>query len=92
MLPLAQQEMLRAAIWYDKKSIGTGDRFLDGVRAGLLAIKEFPGAAPTIGEPYRRKILSDFPYGLVFRLEEDTAVIIAVAHLKPRPRYWKRRR
>ena len=92
MLPLAQQEMLRAAMWYNKKSIGTGDRFLDGVRLGLVSIKEFPGAAPSIGEPYRRKILTDFPYGLIFRFDGETAVIIAVAHLKRRPRYWKRRR
>ncbi len=84
--------MLRAAAWYDKRSMGTGDRFLDGVRAGLVAIKEFSGAAPSIGEPYRRKILADFPYGQIFRLDGDTAVIVAVAHLKRRPRYWKRRR
>lgn len=92
MLPLAQQEMLRAAIWYDKKSIGTGDRFLDGVRSGLVSIKEFPGAAPSIGEPYRRKILADFPYGRIFHLDGDTIIIVAVAHLKRRTGYWKRRR
>ncbi len=92
MLPVAQREMLRAATWYDKKSIGTGDRFLDGVRAALVSIKEFPNAAPGIGEPYRRKLLADFPYGLIFRLDGDTVYIVAVAHLKRRPLYWRRRR
>jgi toxin ParE1/3/4 len=92
MLPLARQEMLRAARWYDARAKGTGDRFLDSVRDGLLSIKEFPGAAPSIGDPYRRKIISDFPYGLVFHIEGDGVEIIAVAHLKRRPRYWERRR
>jgi plasmid stabilization system protein ParE len=64
---------------------------LDRVRDGLLSIREFPAAAPTIGGGYRRHILTEFPYGLVFRIEDGKVLIVAVAHHKRKPRYWKSR-
>ena len=91
LLPVARREMLRAADWYDTRAIGLGNRFLDCMRDGIHSIKEFPQSSPSIGEPYRRKILTDFPCGLIFCIRVDRVVIIAVAHLKRKPEYWKRR-
>ncbi len=91
MMPLARQEMLRAARWYERKRDGLGDRFLDDVRAGLRSILEFPAAHPPLEAPIRRKLLSDFPYALIYRLEVNEIVVIAVANFKRRPGYWRRR-
>ena len=92
MIPLARREMLRAARRYERDEPGLGDRFLDEVRAGLLAILEFPGAHPPLDPTYRRKLLSVFPYSLVYRTDGNAIVIIAVANSKRRPGYWRRRR
>lgn len=91
MIPLARAEMLRAARWYDHKGAGLGDRLLDDIRASMLAILEFPAAFPQIGAPFRKKLLDVFPYALIYRVDADEIVIIAVPNLKRRPRYWARR-
>ena len=53
MIRLARLEMLRAARRYDREHVGLGDRFLDDVRAGLLAILELPNGHPPLIHPYR---------------------------------------
>jgi len=32
-----------------------------------------------------------FPYHVVYRLEDDEIVILAIAHMKRRPGFWKHR-
>jgi plasmid stabilization system protein ParE len=91
MLPLARREMFRAARWYDRKSPGLGDRLLDEIRQSLLAVLEFPAAFPSIDLTHRRKLLDVFPYNLVYRIDEETITIIAVANFKRHPEYWRRR-
>jgi len=39
----------------------------------------------------RRILLRRFPYQIVYRLKPDGIVVVAVAHLKRRPGYWKSR-
>jgi hypothetical protein len=36
----------------------------------------------------RRRRLGRFPYGVIYGLDSDTLVVVAVAHLHRRPRYW----
>jgi plasmid stabilization system protein ParE len=91
MIPLAQREMLRAARRYDGKAEGLGTRFLDEIRVGLMAILEFPAAHPKIAVPYRRKLVTDFPYSIIYRVDADEIVIVALANFKRRPGYWRRR-
>jgi hypothetical protein len=33
-------------------------------------------------------LLTRFPYGLVYGLDGDTVVVVAVEHLHRMPRYW----
>lgn len=37
----------------------------------------------------RRLLVGRFPYQVVYRLRATEIVIVAVAHLKRRPGYWK---
>ncbi|HIP58812.1 MAG TPA: hypothetical protein EYH01_00115 [Campylobacterales bacterium] len=36
----------------------------------------------------RRCLVNRFPFGLVYRIEGDTIVIVAVMHLSRKPDYW----
>ncbi|TMA93261.1 MAG: type II toxin-antitoxin system RelE/ParE family toxin [Deltaproteobacteria bacterium] len=36
----------------------------------------------------RRCLIARFPYGLIYGIDGDTIVVVAVAHLHRRPRYW----
>ena len=91
MIPVARREMLRAAQWYDQRVPGLGSELLDEIRTGLLAIRDFPLAQPIIDPPFRRALVDRFPYALIYRIEAEDIVIVAVANLKRRPGYWRRR-
>ena len=91
--PLARAEMHRAAEWYERRRRGHGDRFYTRLEACLFTMRSFPDAQTDIGRGYRRALLKSFPYGLIYRqLEPDILVIVAVAHTRRKPGYWRRRR
>jgi toxin ParE1/3/4 len=81
---------MREALIYDWQRPGLGDEFLDEVTTSLTRIKEFPFAHPPL-DGSRRYILRRFPFSLIYEVEVDIIVIVAVAHHSRRPRYWKRR-
>jgi len=90
--PEAEAEFLAAARFYESHRPGLGLDLIDEVRraAGVLV------ASPRLGHRFskrlRRILVRRFPYGLVYRVEPDTIFIVAVAHLRRRPGYWRRRR
>ena len=57
--------------------------------AGLLC--EWPGLGRKVGTPARAFGLKRFPYQLVYRLTPDALVIVAIAHDKRDPGYWRER-
>jgi plasmid stabilization system protein ParE len=92
-LPLAKQELLGEARYYDAEVRGLGDAFLDEVEKTLNLIKEYPEASPLYDKTgARRRLMSRFPIAIVYVVESDTAYVIAVAHAKRRPGYWQRRK
>jgi hypothetical protein len=39
----------------------------------------------------RRLLMTRFPYQVVYRVRPSEIVVVALAHLKRRPGYWKHR-
>jgi plasmid stabilization system protein ParE len=64
------------------------------IDAVLETILQFPHAAPQWRDrPDRRvAVLDRFPFTVVYQIEEDEIVILALAHMSRRPGYWSRRR
>ena len=91
MIPLASREMLRAARWYDRNGRASGNCLLDEIRTGFVSIRELPNAGAPIDAVYRRKLLQTFPYSIVYRVDADAIVVVAIANFKRRPGYWRRR-
>ena len=87
-LPEAEEEFREAAWYYEKKAPGVGLRFIAEVRKGVSFITENPYAAVDVGGGIRRKVLNHFPHTMLYAVESELVVIVAVAHQKRRPRYW----
>ena len=83
--------MLRASRYYEARRYGLGDEFLDEIAVVVARIKANPEAVAPFGEGLRTRLLSRFPYALVYRTFGDKALMIAVAHNSRRSGYWKRR-
>ena len=90
-LPLAEEEMNEAARFYEERSPGLGRDFLDEVERTIESIAVHPQSGRKISENIRRRILGRFPFGILYTLEPDRIVIVAVMHLHRQPGYWKAR-
>ena len=89
---IAEAEINEAADFYDLESPGLGNAFIDGIQRALQRIVEFPAAAPLVCGRVRQRIVTKFPYSLVYSVRESEIRILAVAHHKRRPFYWHGRR
>jgi plasmid stabilization system protein ParE len=87
----AEDELAEALDHYNEITAGLGDRFLAEVREAVRLIEEFPRNSPVIDRDVRRKVIFEFPYALLYIVGAEEVVILAVAHQRRRPLYWRRR-
>ncbi len=76
-----------------KKTPGLGFEFVGEVNKSLSRIVDYPHSCAEIESGIRRCLVSRFPYGIVYRQDEDEdfIVVIAITHLRRRPGYWRDR-
>src|SRR5262249_17488520 len=93
MLRAAADEMTEAAERYEEHRTGIGHRFL---RRVLQAVARIEGL-PQIGSPWsasqpevRQHAVTGFPYYVVY-VTVPVLTVIAVAHTKRQPGYWRDR-
>ena len=87
-LSLANQEVTDAVQWYDEKAEGLGREFLDELDRVVRLVRAYPLMATQIEEEIRRFLFIRFPYSLIYGIDQETIVVIAVAHQHREPRYW----
>jgi len=88
----AEAEINEAADFYDIESPGLGSVFIDEIQRAIKNIVDFPDAAPLLRGRVRKRIMAKFPYSLVYSVRRDEIRVLAVAHHKRRPFYWRGRR
>jgi hypothetical protein len=85
----ARGELFRIASQYDRKQLGLGDRFLDEVAITLRFIANYPEARQDLAGGVRLWPVNRFPYGILYVVEPETTLVLAVGHLRRGPRYWR---
>jgi len=85
---IARQELEDAARYYELEYSGLGRRFKEEVRKAALRIAEYPKAWSIERGEVRKCLLHKFPYKLMYSVEEDHIIVIAVAHQHRKPDYW----
>jgi plasmid stabilization system protein ParE len=87
----AEEEMTEAALFYEAASSRLGTDFLDDVQRAIDRLCDYRQAGEAITLGFRRTLLHQFPFSLIYAVEDNVIVIIAVAHRSRRPDYWKTR-
>ena len=89
----ASDELAAAVRWYENQRPGLGAHFYDSVAEATDVILAHPEAGSSVSADglTRRVLVPGFPYQVVYRIRLDEIVIVAVAHLKRRPAYWRGR-
>jgi plasmid stabilization system protein ParE len=85
--PEAEQELEEAADWYESQRDGLGREFVAAVRVKIDRIVEAPERYPVV-HGARRALVGRFPYAVVYMASAAGVMIVAIAHLRRRPKYW----
>ena len=89
--PAALQELIDSARYYENRLPGLGTDFKSEVDRSLDLLSENPDIGVVVDAPYRRLLFDRFPFAVIYRTRESTLRILAVAHQRRRPGYWKGR-
>ena len=92
----ADAEYRGASRWYEARRAQLGIEFLDAVDAAIDQIVAMPRAGPLVPRmpsdlPVRRHGVTRFPYHVIYIETETDVRILAIAHDRRRPGYWKPR-
>ena len=90
-LTMAETEVDNAVSWYQEQTEDQSLNFLNELDRAVQVIKAFPHLAAEIEPDIRRFVLHRFPYSLIYGIEKDAIVVIAVAHDHREPGYWSDR-
>ncbi len=83
-------------LWYEGQRSGLGVEFLEAVEVALSHIARWPQAGAPVPDlpselPVRRVPTGRFPYHVVYLDMPDAIRILAIAHDRRRPGYWRSR-
>ena len=88
--PDATIEAREARLWYAERSAEAATRFFLELERALDLIAETPMRWP-VRSGVRKYVMHRFPFVIFFRVRDPKVEVIAVAHARRRPRYWKDR-
>lgn len=89
---LAEGELNEAAAHYAEARPGLGEAFLNEAHRTVQALANAPLTGTVVERDVRWLLLSRFPYSILYRVCADHVRVLAVAHQKRRPLYWRGRR
>jgi toxin ParE1/3/4 len=96
VLDAAASEAVEAAAWYEARRRGLGADFrsefklvLDRLREGILPGTPWPGRLGERG--VKRVSMKRFPFFVVFVPTGEQVVLLALAHHRRKPNYWRDR-
>jgi plasmid stabilization system protein ParE len=89
--PEAEDEYIEATEYYKSVSPELADRFSSEVERLIEDIRQQPDLYRIYDNPARRHFSDVFPYAVIYLDRPDHVLILAVMHMKLRPRYWRER-
>jgi plasmid stabilization system protein ParE len=96
MLPIdyvsgARRDFDESFDWYAERSTQAAVRFADAVDAALVKIAANPTRFASPDGVHRQCPVKKFPFRVVYRLVDNRVLVVAIAHAKRRPGYWRGR-
>ena len=89
--PEALEEYQEAARYYEERDPALALRFIEAVEDAIQHILETPERWRVLDDDVRRCLTRVFPYGILYTIESEFILIVAVMHGSPQPGYWKER-
>ena len=81
----AEDELLHEIGYLELQAPGLGRRFFGEIQRAENLIAQFPESVPEVKPGIRKRVLRKFRFSLIYSLEKNHALILAVAHHSRRP-------
>lgn len=91
ILASAQTELTEAFDFYESRQPGLGDELTVDFKFAVQEILRNPAIGRRLTRDVRRWPLHQFPYALIYQIRQDSILIVAVAHFRRKPSYWRSR-
>jgi plasmid stabilization system protein ParE len=82
---LAVQELKDAILYYELQQKGLGTRFKKEVRESINRIRKNPITWPQERNEVRKYLLHNFPYKILYSIQDHVVIILAIAHQHRKP-------
>ena len=89
LAPAAEGDIREAFVWYRERNALIADAFRTEVSDTIDRIGDAPLAKAADEDGYRKRVLHRFPYSVVCEVQARTVTVLAVAHHRRKPGYWK---
>jgi toxin ParE1/3/4 len=87
----AKAEVLEARAWYAERSEIAARAFATEVAWAVREIGSVPEKWKRHVYGTRRFMLPNFPFSVIYRVHENAVQVIALAHHRRQPGYWRSR-
>jgi plasmid stabilization system protein ParE len=84
----AQADLTSSFLYYNEATIGLGDQLVAEVRAAVEFLETYPEGARVLASGIRGKTLVRFPHTLLYVVEKNEVVILAIAHQRQDFEEW----
>ncbi|MGQ0835171.1 MAG: type II toxin-antitoxin system RelE/ParE family toxin [Gammaproteobacteria bacterium] len=91
-LPAAERELREAARYYEARAPGLGSELIVELERICSVIAERNEIGPRLDAKHRKVALRRFPFALIYRVDLDALLIVALAHKRRKPGYWRSRK
>lgn len=86
--PEAASEYEDAARYYARQTPGLEIRFIECVEAAVAGVADSPSQWALFEDDIRRCLVHVFPYAVLYTIEADEILIVAIMHCSREPGYW----
>lgn len=90
--PLFDCDVREAANWYDRRSTGLGDTFVQNAKTATETIISHPSRFSATASGLRYVRIAKFPYIVLFHVDDEELFLIGVLHTARSIDKWKETR
>ena len=87
----AEQDYVEALAWYAERSAQAASGFETEVERALESIAADPLRYPLCDKRHRFYLMRRYPFQVIYREASQGVLVVAIAHGKRRPGYWRNR-
>ena len=90
--PSITNELKHTIEWYDSKSSRIAENFKAEIKKSLLDLTVNPFLFQKIYKNHRACPIKNFPFRIIYYIEDNIVYILSVFHTSKNPNIWKNRK